>query len=93
MQSILGLPIQFFIWIILLLVAGYLTYYFNKGDSLGIKSGKYFGILISTMPIIGIAQGLIFRSKAKGYSEACFYQAAAGMVAYLLMKHVFHVIG
>jgi hypothetical protein len=88
-----GYPIQFYILGLLLILAGFLTHYFNRSDTVPLKGLKYIGIFISTMPIIGVAQGLIFRSKAKGYSEACFYQAAAGVAAYMLMKHVFKVVG
>lgn len=87
------MPIQWIIWGALVVIAILLTLRFNKSDTPVWKVLKFFGVLISTMPIIGIAQGLVAMDKSKGYSEACFYQAAAGVVAYLLMKNVFHVIG
>lgn len=87
------MPVQWILWAILVALAVFLTIYFNKDDSLPWKLVKFFGVLISTMPVIGIIQGLIVRTRNKHYAEACFYQAAAGVAAYFLMKHVFHVVG
>lgn len=87
------MPIQWFIWGLLLLLAAALTQVFNRTDSPLKRGAKFLGVVVSTVPIIGLAQGLAFRTKDKGYSEACFYQAAAGMVAYLVMKYVVRVVG
>lgn len=92
MEQLASFPVQFYIWFSLLILAGILTNYFNKEDPFYKKAIKYFGVVISTMPFIGIIQGLALKSKAQGYAQACLYQACAGGISFVLMKHVFKVI-
>jgi hypothetical protein len=67
---------------LLVVLAAFLTIHFSKEDSAKWKLLKYFGVLASTVPIIGLIQSYYLGSKSRGYSVACACQAIAGVVAY-----------
>ena len=65
--------------------AMFLTHHFNSKDHIFRKLIKFVGVLISTMPIVGLVQGAIAsRLSADGYSSACFGQAAVGVIVYVV---------
>ncbi len=74
------------IWAVVAGTAIFLAQHYNKTDQTHWKLIKFLGIGISTIPILGIIQGAIaFRKNAAGYGMACFFQAAVGAVAYILL--------
>lgn len=73
--------------------AMFLTHHFNSRDSASRKLIKFLGVLISTMPIVGLIQGAIaLRLRAPGYSSACFGQAAVGATVYVVGKSVLKLL-
>ena len=65
------------------------TQRFNSKESPARKRLKFLGILISTLPILGIIQGVIaLRRSAPGYASSCSCQAAVGGIIYIVGKHV-----
>jgi len=67
----------------------FFTQHFNLKDSAAGKRLKFLGILVSTLPILGILQGAIALGRnASGYASSCFCQAALGGIIYLVGKHV-----
>lgn len=83
------MQIQFLIIFLLVVLAAFLTIHFGKEDDIKWKLFKFIGVLVSTIPIIGLIQAYYASSKSKGYSVACACQAIAGVVAYILMNGVF----
>ena len=81
--------------ILSLVVVGFAVFFtnrFNSKDTWPWKVIKFLGILVSTMPIIGLIQGAIVGSRAPGYSQACYWQAGVGAIAYLLSKYAFKLV-
>lgn len=70
------------------LLAIILTVIFTKGDKIYMRFLKLFGILVSSMPIIGIIQGFIAMKRSPKYSQACFYQAITCGLGFVLIKQV-----
>jgi len=60
----------------------------SKGQSIGVVLLKCFGVFVSTIPLLGIIQWLVFKSKSPGYSKACATQAVIGIVWYGLVTLV-----
>ena len=65
-----------------------LTVIFTKDDKVYMRFLKLLGILISSMPIIGIIQGFIAKKKSPRYSQACFYQAISCGFGFVLVNQV-----
>lgn len=74
------------IWSLVFVAAIALTMRFNQKDSVAWKVMKFFGVAVSTVPIVGVVQGLAARSKAPGYAQACLWQAGVGVLAYTLIQ-------
>lgn len=65
-----------------------LTVLKTQGDKVYIRILKLLGILVSSMPIIGIIQGYIAKKKSPLYSQACFFQAAFCGLGYVIVNRV-----
>ena len=52
---------------------------------------KLLGVVVSTIPIIGILQGGMFFEKDPPHSRACFIQAGAAIAAYFILLHGFNI--
>lgn len=78
---------ELFIYFMPILAVG-LTYSYTKGDKIHFKLLKFIGLLISSMPIIGIIQGFIAKKFSPKYSQACFIQAISCGLGYVLVVQV-----
>ena len=78
---------KIFIFIIPILAMG-LTIYFTAEEKLHVRFLKFLGVLISSMPIIGIIQGYIVKKKSPRYSQACFTQAVCCGLGFVLIKQI-----
>jgi hypothetical protein len=87
------MPIQWLIICMLAVLAAFLTIHFGKKDDIKWKLFKFIGVLVSTIPIIGLIQSYYASSRSSGYSVACACQAIAGIVIYTLMNGMFHLFG
>jgi hypothetical protein len=76
------------IWTGVFIMAITFTLRFSQGDTASWKVIKFFGVAISTMPIVGIVQGLAIKSKSPNYAQACLLQAGVGIVAYLIIQAI-----
>lgn len=77
----------------LLILAIILTIRASKEKAIGKKIVIFFGVAISTMPIIGLIQAAISaRLKHKLYSQSCAFQALGGAGYFVLIKHILHLI-
>jgi len=65
-----------------------LTVIFTKGDKVYMRLLKLLGVLISSMPLIGIIQGFIAKKRSPRYSQACFYQAITCGFGFVLVNQV-----
>ena len=74
--------------VVIPLLAIALTIIFTKGDKIYMRFLKLLGIFISSMPIIGILQGVIARKWSPEYSQACFYQAIICGLGFVLINQV-----
>jgi len=52
---------------------------------------KLVGVIVSTVPIIGILQGGMFLEKDPPHSRACFIQAGLAIAAYFVLLHGFNI--
>ncbi len=62
-----------------------LTLVFTRGDKIHIRLLRFLGILVSSIPIVGILQGFMVKAKAPEYAKACFIQAAFCGVGILIV--------
>lgn len=53
-----------------------LTVIFTRGDKIHIRLLRFLGILVSSVPVVGILQGMFVKAKSPDYAKACFIQAA-----------------
>lgn len=60
----------------------------TKADKLYMRFFKLLGILVSSMPIIGIIQGFIAKKRSPLYSQACFTQAIYCGLGFVLINQV-----
>ena len=65
-----------------------LTILKTKGDKIYMRILKLIGILISSMPIIGIIQGFIAKKGSPKYSQACFIQAVFCGLGFVVINQV-----
>ncbi len=65
-----------------------LTVLLTTGDKIYIRVFKLLGILVSSMPIIGIVQGFIAKKRSPRYSKACFYQAIFCGLGFVIINQV-----
>ncbi len=65
-----------------------LTVLKTKGDKVYMRFLKLLGILISSMPIIGIIQGFIVKKRSPLYSQACFFQAVFCGLGFVIINQV-----
>lgn len=70
------------------LVAIALTVVKTKSDAVSMRILKFLGILVSSMPIIGIVQGFIVKKRSPLYSQACFAQAIYCGLGFVLIFQV-----
>ena len=70
------------------LLAITLTLLKTPGEKLPIRALKLFGILISSMPIIGIIQGYMTKKRLPLYAQACFFQAAFCGLGFLIVAKI-----
>jgi len=70
------------------LLAIALTVIKTKSDAIYMRILKHLGILISSMPIIGIVQGFIAKKRSPLYSQACFVQAIYCGLGFVLINQV-----
>jgi hypothetical protein len=85
------MPIQWLTGLLLVVLATFLTIRFAREDGIKWKLIRFVGILVSTIPIIGLIQAYYASSRSRDYSVACACQALSGIVAFSLMSGVFHV--
>ncbi len=57
-------------------------------DKLYMRFLKFLGVLVSSMPIIGIIQGFIAKKRSPLYSQACFIQAIYCGLGFVLLNQV-----
>lgn len=70
------------------LLAIVLTVMKTKSDPVTMRILKFLGILVSSMPIIGIVQGLIAKKRSPLFSQACFAQAIYCGLGFVLVFQV-----
>lgn len=58
---------------------------FTRGDRLPIRLLRLFGILVSSIPVVGILLGFFVREKSPDFARACFIQAAFCGVGIILV--------
>jgi hypothetical protein len=56
----------------------------SKGDNALLKIGKFFGMLFSIIPIVGLIMYLVARGRPSGYGEKCGAMALIGIMWYLV---------
>lgn len=62
-----------------------LTLVFTRGDKIHIRLLRFFGVLVSSIPIVGILHGFMIKARAPEYAKACFIQAAYCGVGILIV--------
>lgn len=62
-----------------------LTLIFTHGDRLHVRLLRFFGILVSSIPVVGIMLGFFVREKSPNFAKACFIQAAFCGVGIILV--------
>ena len=65
-----------------------LTLLKTKGDKIYMRFIKLLGILISSIPIIGITQGFVAKKRSPLYSQACFIQAVFCGLGFVIINQV-----
>jgi hypothetical protein len=60
----------------------------SKGQSIFTGILKFLGVAISTIPIIGLIQWLVFKKSSPSYSSACGTQAIVGLLYYAITQVV-----
>ncbi|WP_027709454.1 hypothetical protein [Zooshikella ganghwensis] len=80
--------IQLIFMLSTLLLAAVLTAVKTKGDRTPVRGLKFLGILVSSVPIIGVIQGIIVRKRLPLYSDACFIQAIYCGIGYVIITQV-----
>lgn len=65
-----------------------LAIYHTAGEKVLMRVFKVLGVLISSMPIIGIIQGFVAKNRSPSYSKACFTQAIYCGLGFVLIQQV-----
>jgi hypothetical protein len=66
----------------LLIVAIVFTVQTSRGNAVLVKLGKFLGLVVSIVPIVGLFFYLGFRRRPSGYGEKCGVMALLGVLLY-----------
>ena len=69
-------------------LAVFLTVNGTKAEEMPQRLLKFLGVLVSSIPLIGVIQGFIARKKSPQYAKACFIQAIYCGLGFLLIAEV-----
>lgn len=58
----------------------------SRGNSILAKGGKFVGLCLSIVPLIGLVLYVVARGKPSGYGERCGIMAILGMLLYALVR-------
>jgi hypothetical protein len=68
----------------LLVAAIWFTVETSKRDPILTKFGKFVGLVISAVPIVGLIMFVVFRRRPSGYGERCGVMAILGVILYVV---------
>jgi hypothetical protein len=66
----------------LLIIAIVFTVQTSRGDTALTKVGKFLGLIVSIVPILGLFFYLGFKGRPSGYGEKCGVMALLGVLLY-----------
>jgi hypothetical protein len=69
----------------LLVIAVVFTAQTSRGDGVPTKVGKFLGLVLSVVPIVGLLFYVGFRRRPSGYGEKCGIMALLGVLLYGLI--------
>ncbi len=70
----------------LLIIAIVFTVQTSRGDTALSKVGKFLGLVVSIIPIVGLFFYLGFKRRASGYGEKCGVMALLGVLLYAVIR-------
>lgn len=68
----------------LLIIAVVFTIQSSRGDKPLVKVGKFLGLVISIIPIVGLLFYLGFKGRPSGYGRKCGVMALLGVLLYAI---------
>jgi hypothetical protein len=54
----------------------------SRGDTALLKIGKFLGLVVSIVPILGLLFYLVFKGRPSGYGERCGVMGLLGVLLY-----------